>query len=60
MKFNCNGGDILEALVSVIVAIYKVDEYLKQCIISLESQTYTNVEIILVDDGSPDEMSNYM
>lgn len=46
---------ILEALVSVIVAIYKVDEYLKQCIISLESQTYTNIEIILVDDGSPDE-----
>lgn len=41
-------------LVSIVVAIYKVEEYLSKCIQSVISQTYTNLEIILVDDGSPD------
>lgn len=45
----------MEPLVSIIVAIYKVEEYLQQCIQTIIDQTYTNVEIILVDDGSPDE-----
>ena len=43
-----------EILVSVIVAIYKVEDYLKQCVQSIIDQTYRNIEIILVDDGSPD------
>ena len=41
-------------LISVIVPIYKVEQYLKQCVESILSQTYTNLEVILVDDGSPD------
>ena len=41
-------------LVSVIVPIYKVEPYLRQCVDSIISQTYKNLEIILVDDGSPD------
>lgn len=42
-------------LISVIVPIYKVkEEYLRQCIESLTKQTYTNIEIILVNDGTPD------
>lgn len=41
-------------LISVIVPIYKVEEYLERCIKSIVSQTYKNIEIILVDDGSPD------
>lgn len=41
-------------LVSIVVPIYKVEKELPRCINSLLSQTHTNIEIILVDDGSPD------
>ena len=41
-------------LISVIVPIYKVEDYLDQCISSIILQTYHNLEIILVDNGSPD------
>ena len=45
-------------LISIIVPIYKVEEYIKNCIDSIISQTYKNLEIILVDDGSPDNCGN--
>lgn len=41
-------------LISVIVPVYKVEAYLNKCISSITGQTYANLEIILVDDGSPD------
>lgn len=41
-------------LISVIVPVYKVEAYLDKCVKSIVEQTYTNLEIILVDDGSPD------
>lgn len=42
-------------LISVIVPVYKVEEYLDECVKSIISQSYSNLEIILVDDGSPDK-----
>lgn len=42
------------AKISVIVPVYKVEPYLDKCISSIVNQTYRNLEIILVDDGSPD------
>lgn len=45
----------MSELVSIIVPIYGVEEYLNKCIESIVNQTYKNIEIILVDDGSPDK-----
>jgi glycosyltransferase involved in cell wall biosynthesis len=45
--------------VSVIVPVYKAEDYLEQCVDSLVSQTYQDIEIILVDDGSPDRCGEY-
>ena len=44
----------MEKLISVIIPVYKVEQYLDKCVESVVSQTYKNLEIILVDDGSPD------
>ena len=40
--------------ISIIVPVYKVEKYLNECIDSILAQTFTDFELILVDDGSPD------
>lgn len=42
-------------LISVIVPIYNVENYLRMCLDSIEHQTYSNIEVLLINDGSPDE-----
>lgn len=51
--FNQNKKESLP-VVSVIVPVYKVEKYLQQCIDSICAQTYSRLEILLIDDGSPD------
>ena len=41
--------------VSIIVPVYKAEKYLERCVNSLQNQTLRDLEIILVDDGSPDQ-----
>lgn len=44
----------MKPLISVVIPVYNVEEYLQQCLDSVKSQTYENLEIILVDDGATD------
>lgn len=48
----------MKGLISIVVPIYNVEKYIDKCIESLINQTYKNIEIILVDDGSKDNCGN--
>lgn len=47
-------------LISVIVPVYNVERYLRQCLDSLINQTYNELEVIMVDDGSKDSSGKYV
>ena len=49
-----NDNAALPPLISVIVPVYKVEQFLSRCINSIRGQTYKHWELILIDDGSPD------
>lgn len=53
-------NDVKQQLVSIIVPIYNVETYLPKCLDSLINQTYSNIEIICVNDGSPDNSSEIL
>ena len=50
----------MKHLVSVIVPVYNVQAYLDRCVQSIVDQTYSNLEILLIDDGSTDESYRLM
>ena len=45
----------MKDLISIIIPVYKVEKYIHRCLESVINQTYTNLEVILIDDGSPDD-----
>lgn len=48
----------MEDMVSVIVPVYNVEKYIRRCVHSIVNQTYSNIEILLIDDGSTDNSYN--
>lgn len=55
MKSNINPDQKLPAKVSVIVPVYNVEVFLRRCVDSILLQTYPNLEVVLIDDGSSDK-----
>ena len=54
MRFEARMGAEMEDLVSVIVPVYNSEKYIRRCLDSLVNQSYENIEIIIVNDGSTD------
>ena len=53
--FFMRKGGVIVARISVIVRVYKVEPYLQRCVDSILTQTFTDFDLILIDDGSPNQ-----
>lgn len=49
-----------DLVISIIVPVYNVEQYLDSCVASILSQTYNSIEILLIDDGSTDKSGFYV
>lgn len=47
-------------IISVVIPVYNVEAYIERCVNSVRNQTVENIEIILIDDGSPDQSPVYV
>ena len=48
----------MEKKISIIIPVYNAEKFIKRCLLSAINQTYKNLEIICIDDGSNDDSSN--
>ena len=51
---------MMEKLVSVIIPAYNIERYISRCLDSIMAQTYNNLEIIVIDDGSKDQTAEIL
>lgn len=54
IEYNMNTENLYKVKISIIVPLYKAEPYIQECNLSIQAQTYKNIEVIFVDDGSPD------
>jgi glycosyltransferase involved in cell wall biosynthesis len=52
---DCDMSNFISGLVSVVIPVYKAEPYLRDCVDSVLAQTYPNLEILVINDGSRDE-----
>ena len=50
----------MSELISVIIPVYNIEKYIANCLESVVSQTYDNIEVIVIDDGSTDKTGKYV
>ena len=58
LKYKKKDTNLKEELISIVIPVYNVEKYLKKCLDSIINQTYKNLEIILVNDGSTDKSAD--
>jgi len=58
MNNSFNSLNLAEGMVSIIIPVYNAEKYLQRCVESAIGQTYANIEILLIDDGSTDDSGN--
>lgn len=55
MSLNTNKIDVIKGLISIIIPVYQVSDYVERCIRSVMSQTFMGIECIIVDDATEDD-----